>query len=299
MEISFMKKETEKEFLSTYNQEAYDRPSVAVDMAVFTIKSKDASNIRKLSQKQLSLLLIKRGEHPFLNLWALPGGFIRKGETLENAAYRELKEETGAENVYLSQLYSFSTPNRDPRGWIISNSFIALASEDNFQIQSGTDAADAKWFQVSYVQINEMVEIKQFEKTIKRQYRLFLESDEIQMEAVIEKQIIVTNKRMNTEFALLKSTGLAFDHALIIARAIVALRASLDKSMLAFELVSETFTLTELQQIYETILDEALVPANFRRKIAESVIETNEWVKETGYRPAKLFKRNLDSLSWQ
>jgi hypothetical protein len=144
-----------------------------------------------------------------------------------------------------------------------------------------------------------MVENKQFEKTIKRQYRLLLESEEIQIEAVIEKQIIVTNKRMKTEYVLLKSTGLAFDHALIIARAIGALRTSLDKSMLAFELVSETFTLTELQQIYETILDEALVPANFRRKIAESVIETNDWVKETGYRPAKLFKRNLDTFSRQ
>lgn len=292
-----MSNENEKKFLTTYNQEVYDRPSIAVDMAVFTIKSKDASNIRKLSQKQLSLLLIKRGEAPFMNFWALPGGFLRKGETLENAAYRELKEETGVEDVYLSQLYTFSNPIRDPRGWVVSKAFIALASEDNFRIQSGTDAADAKWFQVSYVQMSEKVENKKSEKTVKRQYQLLLESDEIHMEAVIEKQVIVTNKRMKTDFVILSSTGLAFDHALIIARAIDTLRASLDKSMLVFELVSETFTLTELQQIYETILDEALVPANFRRKIAELVIETNDWVKETGYRPAKLFKRNLDSFS--
>lgn len=292
-----MKKEKENEFLTTYSQETYDRPSIAVDMAVFTIKSKDVSNIRKLTQKQLSLLLIKRGEHPFMNTWALPGGFLRKGETVENAAYRELREETGVEDVYLSQLYTFSNPDRDPRGWIVSTAFMALASEDNFQIKSGTDAADAQWFQVSYVLIDEKVENNQNEKMINGQYRILLESEEIHIEAVVEKQVIVTNKRTKTDFILLSSTGLAFDHALIIARAIDTLRETLDKSMLAFELVSETFTLTELQQIYETILDEELVAANFRRKIAKAVVETNDWMKETGYRPAKLFKRNLDSFS--
>jgi ADP-ribose pyrophosphatase YjhB (NUDIX family) len=292
-----MKNENDEEFLATYNQENYDRPSLAVDMAVFTIKSKEVSNIRKLTQKQLSLLLIKRGEPPFANSWALPGGFLRRGETLETAAYRELKEETGVEDVYLSQLYSFSDPNRDPRGWIVSKAFIALASEDNFRIQSGTDATDAKWFQVSYVLMNEKVENNQFENTVKRQYRLLLDSEGLYMEAMIEKQVIVTNKRVRTDFVLISKAGLAFDHALIIARAIDTLRASLDKSMLAFELVSETFTLTELQQIYETILEESFITANFRRKIAGSVIETNDWVKETGYRPAKLFKRNLDSFS--
>ncbi len=166
-----------------------------------------------------------------------------------------------------------------------------------YRIKSGTDADDAKWFPVSYDLINEKVENNQYEKNLKKQYRLSLECEGFHMDAVVEKQVIVNNKRTKTDFVLISSTGLAFDHALIIARAIDTLRSSMDKSMLAFELISETFTLTELQQIYETILDEALVPANFRRKIAGSVIETNDWAKETGYRPAKLFKRNLDSFT--
>lgn len=291
-----MNRDKEEEFLQTYHQENYDRPSIAVDMAVFTVKSKDVNNIRKLTQKQLSLLLIKRGTPPFENSWALPGGFLRRGETLEAAAYRELKEETGVEDVYLSQLHSYSDPNRDPRGWIVSNAFMALASEERFQLQSGTDAVDAKWFQVSYHLTEETVESNPNEKIIKRQYQLSLDYEDVSMEARIEKQVIVNRKRMKTKFVLLQSDGLAFDHAFIIAHAIDKLRASLDDALLAFELVSETFTLTELQQIYETILEETLIPANFRRKIAGAVIETNDWVKETGYRPAKLFQRNLDAF---
>lgn len=290
------KNQSEREFLESYDLAAYDKPSVAADMVVFTIRNEKTQDIRKLPQKNLSLLLIRRGEHPFKDCWALPGGFVRKGETLEAAAYRELKEETGISDVYLSQLHSFSDINRDPRGWIISNAFLALAEEDLFQLSSGSDAADAGWFQTTYTMTGSSITDTPKGKLSKEQYQLRLTNSDITLEATVEKQTLITGRRKIEAFVLLDSNGLAFDHGMIISYAINYLRASLNSSMLAFELMPEYFTLTELQQVYEIILGEELFPANFRRKIAEYVTETEEWVKGTGYRPSKLFKRNYDKL---
>jgi ADP-ribose pyrophosphatase YjhB (NUDIX family) len=102
--------------------------------------SKDSGDYRKLPEKHLSILLIKRGRHPYKDEWALPGGFVRPNETVEQAAYRELLEESGVRNVNLSQLEVFSEPGRDPRGWIISCAFMALASAEQFTLQPDTDA---------------------------------------------------------------------------------------------------------------------------------------------------------------
>lgn len=287
-------KETEEVFLASYHQENYERPSEAVDIAVFTIKHKEAEDYRKLSKKNLSILLIKRGAHPFLGYWALPGGFVRKGETLEDAAYRELKEETNVENVYLSQLHTFSRPDRDPRGWIISNTYIALAEEELFHLQSGTDAAEAEWFQVEYTEIGSEVETTKQGKISRKRYQLLLTHEDITLSAVVEHRSRFENRRMKKDIAVIQSEGLAFDHAEMIAYATNYLRSTLNSSMLAFELLPERFTLTDLQHVYEAILGEVLLTANFRRKIADYVVETDERVEGAGHRPSKLFKRNCE-----
>lgn len=117
-------------------QQQPEKPQVAVDIVVFTfIKNK------------LSILLIRRGVKPFKGQWALPGGRVNKNEPLENAAGRELKEETGVSDIYLEQLYTFGAPFRDPRGRIISVAYFALIS-DLPQLKPSTDAAAAKWFSV-------------------------------------------------------------------------------------------------------------------------------------------------------
>lgn len=106
---------TEEQFLAQYVAEDYVRPSVATDMVIFTVADTEEMNYRKLPEKNMQVLLIRRGEHPFLGQWALPGGFVRPTETTEQAAQRELREETAVNNVYLEQLYTFSEPGRDPR----------------------------------------------------------------------------------------------------------------------------------------------------------------------------------------
>ena len=105
-----------------------------VDIVLFTI-----------IDRQLHLLLIRRRPKPFENRYALPGGFVREEESLDAAATRELREETGVEKAYLEQLYTFGDPKRDPRGRVITVAYYALAPHTEI-LRAGTDASDAGWF---------------------------------------------------------------------------------------------------------------------------------------------------------
>ncbi len=95
---------------------------------------------------QLKILLIKRGVAPFKGHWALPGGFVRMTETLDEAALRELEEEAGLSQVYLEQLYTFGSVKRDPRERVVSVAYYALVRLIDHQTRAATDAADARWF---------------------------------------------------------------------------------------------------------------------------------------------------------
>ncbi len=108
---------------------------VTVDVVIFTIRD-DA----------LQVLLVQRGAPPFKDRWALPGGFIHEDEPLEQAALRELDEETGVRDVYLEQLYTFGDPARDPRGRVITVAYYALIASDRQTLAAGSDAAAARWF---------------------------------------------------------------------------------------------------------------------------------------------------------
>ena len=118
-----------------YNPDDFPHPSVTVDIALFTLR-----------ERQLSVLLIQRGEEPFQGRWALPGGFVRKEEPLDEAARRELREETGVTADFLQQLRAFGEPGRDPRTWVITIAYTALLPSDRMVLRADTDAADAHWF---------------------------------------------------------------------------------------------------------------------------------------------------------
>lgn len=211
----------------------YPRPSVTVDVIIFTLRDND-----------LQALLVKRGHPPFEGLWAIPGGFVGIEESLEEAALRELEEETGARDVYLEQLYTFGSPGRDPRGRVITVAYFALVPADAIQLRSGDDAAEARWWSV---------------------YDL---------------------------------PPLAFDHADILAYALKRLRYKLEYTAVGFELLPETFTLSELQAAYEIILGEKLDKRNFRRKIigAGVIEEIGEYRVGEG-RPAKLYRFRADAVA--
>jgi 8-oxo-dGTP diphosphatase len=121
-------------------EKEYEKPSVTVDIVIFTIKD-----------KKLKVLLIKRALEPFKGKWALPGGFVRIHESIEDAAKRELQEETGVKDVYLEQLYSFGDPKRDPRGRVITIAYMALINSDEIKLVANTDAIETEWFEISKV----------------------------------------------------------------------------------------------------------------------------------------------------
>lgn len=119
-------------------QYTYDspRPALSVDIVIFSVR-----------QETLQVLLVCRDEEPFRGMWALPGGFVRQNESLEEAAARKLAEETGLRDAYLEQLYTYGDPNRDPRGWVVSVAYFALIAADRpICCESGTDRKQAAWF---------------------------------------------------------------------------------------------------------------------------------------------------------
>ena len=118
----------------------YPRPSLTVDCVVFGFE---------LSEKDLKVMLIQRKLSPFQGEWALPGGFVRIDESLEAAALRELGEETGLEQVFLEQLYTFGALDRDPRERVVTVAYYALVNMNDYQVQAATDASDAAWFSVN------------------------------------------------------------------------------------------------------------------------------------------------------
>lgn len=283
---------TEAEFLAQYDADKYPRPSMAVDMLIFSIMSEQEQNYRKLPQKQLQVLMIKRGDHPCIGQWALPGGFVNIDESLDEAAKRELKEETGVETRYLEQLHTWGDVDRDPRTRVISCSYLSLVDSEARQAKAGDDADDAVWYSVAE-------EVLAHEKTadeqgyaINKVIELKLESDKEHLQARIRWSKEVRGKQFQDQLEVSDSQGIAFDHAKLITVGLERLRRKLYSSDVVFQLMPETFTLTELQQVYEVILGEKLLKANFRRKVAPLVVKTDGVRKAAGHRPSQLYRFN-------
>lgn len=209
---------------STYK---YPRPALTVDAVVFGFDEGD-----------LKVLLIQRDMEPFAGQWALPGGFARVEETLDEAVLRELREETGLERVYLEQLYTFGEPGRDPRERVVTVAYYALVKLGDHRVRAATDARNAAWFQVCDL------------------------------------------------------PGLAFDHEAIIEVALRRLKGKVRYEPVGFELLPKKFTLTQLQHLYEAVLETAVDKRNFRKKLLGMglLIETDEIEQDVAHRAARLYR---------
>ena len=140
MEVRDAKGMTEREFLESYVKKDYPRPYMTADIVLF-------------SENKSHVLLVKRKGHPYIGKWALPGGFARADEKVSETAARELREETGIGDVGemgLEPVGLFSKPGRDPRGWVVSEAFMAMAAKDSVVVKAGDDAAEARWFRIVY-----------------------------------------------------------------------------------------------------------------------------------------------------
>lgn len=157
----------------------WPRPMVATDTALFG-----------LFKGKVELLLIHRKNEPFKGRWALPGGFVDIDEELEDAAARELAEETGLKGVPLEQIYIASKVGRDPRGRVITMVFMGIITKGRDKLKAGDDAAQARWFdienlpkdlafdhnEVTKIAIGKLKKRKEYRLNIKRQRKKSLKS---------------------------------------------------------------------------------------------------------------------------
>ena len=293
----------EREYLENYNIEQFERPSVATDIVAFAVmQDGEQSNIRKLENRELKLLLVKRSQFPYKGAWALPGGFLRPGETIEETAKRELLEETGVENPFLHLAGVYSEAKRDPRGWIISNSFISLINAENYSLRADTDAWDAAWFCVKLQSDNTSSDDStSTTKIIKHTLTLSFDSassdsnikgdENIEIKAIVSEKSTRKGHNHVSSYQIIDSGELGFDHAKIIVQSLLELRDMMEYDLrIAFDLLPESFTLAQLQSTIEKVTDKKFLSANFRRKASDYVEETGEVIEGYGHRPAMLFR---------
>lgn len=234
----------EEKFLESYEPKEFPRPSVTVDLAVFTV-----------IDALLHVLLVKRGQHPFKEQLALPGGFVRvgrdrheQGESLVEAARRELREETGLDaDLLLEQFHTFGTPGRDPRMRVISVGYVALVRPDLAPlVRGGGDARHAEWHAV--------------EPIVAKKGQLAFDHDEV------------------------LATALAY----------VRRSLDQEGPRLAFDLVPRTFTIPELRSVHEVVLGIEQDPGNFRRRfhrlLDDGVLEKAPGKRITASKPATVYR---------
>ncbi|MFR2534127.1 MAG: NUDIX hydrolase [Clostridia bacterium] len=277
------------------SSEKFFKPSVTVDSIVFTIRDQKVDNYRKLPEKKLQVLLVKRAEDPYQNKWSIPGTFVQEKEKLEEAVDRSLKEKANIQDLYLEQLYTWGDPTRDPRTRVISTSYMGLVDSQAIQIKAGKNVEDIDWFTVKLTTLKE---------TSKENQSGYEKTEEIEILLESKKQILTSKVKVVKElkdanitiYTQILQSDLAFDHAKLLIYAIERLKNKVEYTTIAFHLMPEKFTLTKLQQVYEILLDKPLLKANFRRKIAEMVIETSQYEENAGHRPSKLYTFNTN---WQ
>ena len=234
--------EDEARFLAGYDQRAYPAPSLAVDVAVLTV-----------AEGALHAVLVVRTHHPQRGRWALPGGFVRPGESPGAAAARVLRIKSGLHGVYTAQLATFGAPDRDPRGWVVSVAHYALVPLE--RLRPVTDGAGMLIA------------------------RLVLDGQT----AGGGRAVAVGSDG---------ELDLAFDHAEILGRAIDRLRGRLWYAPDALELMPAEFTLLDLQEAYEAILGRRTDKNSFRRRILASGLVASVGRRREGLptRPAELFR---------
>jgi YbgC/YbaW family acyl-CoA thioester hydrolase len=223
----------------------YPRPSLAVDLMITSVSA----------QQELMILLVKRTEEPFAGQWSLPGGFVYPNESVAQAASRVLERKTGLTQLRTEELGTFSEPQRDPRGWVVSIAHLALVPSDTLaNLQAGSSTEAAQFWVVSH-----------------------LDGD--------QKFSLISHTGQAGP------SKLAFDHEQIVTRGLGRLRRQVENTTLAFGLLPSRFTLPEAQQIVEAILGKKLDKAAFRTKVLSLglVRPTSEERRGGAHRPAKLY----------
>ncbi|MBM3999011.1 MAG: NUDIX hydrolase [Planctomycetes bacterium] len=238
------RKRDEAAFLAEYDASRYPRPSLTVDVALIQVE-----------QGRIRSLVRKRGGHPELGKWGLPGGFVRPDESLDEAAARVLREKTGWMRVFLEQLYTFGRVDRDPRTRVVTVAYYALVDAGRL-IKAEDSAMQTEWAELVVPWDGER------------------------------------GGTVDCRSADGHRLPLAFDHAEILGMAVRRLRGKLPYAPIGFELLPRRFTLRALQDIHEAILGHTVNKDAFRRRLLASGLISATGVRETGvgHRPAELYR---------
>lgn len=246
-----------EEFIQWYQEQdhpEYEKPSVTVDIVLLCYNK---------VHDEMKILLIQRKSHPYRFSWALPGGFVGPDESTAESVIRETTEETGVDisRQNIEQLHTFSTPGRDPRGWVITVSYLAFIGEE--ALIAGDDAKEVGWF------------------TMKRQEdQLHLTKDDV--EIVLD---------LNTGDSLGKDT-LAFDHDRIILKAFNRIMNKMDHEPQVLLVLGDSFTITEARKVFAKFLGvdyKSIDHSNFKKSMLGYFDEIGERPVGIG-RPSKIYR---------
>ncbi len=264
---------SEEEFLKNYDSSIFEKLSMTADVLIFSISNEEVENYRKVSTKHMSVLLVKRSNYPYKDKWCLPGGFIDINEDLDKSPERILEKETNLKGIYLEQLYTFGKVSRDPRMRVVSTAYMSLIDKKMFNQKLNKEA---KWFNISYTVKDNIVTI-------------VFQNDEDCFKVKVAKKLI-NNTTDRYTFEAIENEHLAFDHPVTILSGIERLKNKLEYTDIVFNMMPKYFTLGELQQVYEIILNKKLIAPAFRRTVANKVEKTDKLKIGKGHRPSALFK---------
>ena len=213
--------------------------TLAVSTVIFALRPGTGAGITGAPEGALMTLwlpLVRRTREPYLDSWALPGGWLPEDEELATAAARTLRETTGLTPKYLEQLYTFGDLGRSPEGRVVSVVYWALVQSDEAALAAVGE--NVRWFPADHL------------------------------------------------------PPLAFDHNSIVDYALWRLRTKVEYSRIAHAFLGETFTLAQLREVHEAVLQRAIDPANFRRTVTASgtLVDTGESVAGTPHRPPRLYR---------
>jgi ADP-ribose pyrophosphatase YjhB (NUDIX family) len=266
---------SEAEFLANYNVSKYKQLSLSADILLFSVSEETNYNYRKNSEKKMSILLIKRHNYPYKDMWCLPGGFLNpETETLDDCTKRILKTETNLSNIYLEQLYTYDGIDRDPRCRVVSTSYMALVDKNRLTEKVNENAS---WFDITmYNDDGNLVTVVLDNGTDTIKFSI--------------KKILRELTTDRYTFKIDENKDVAFDHPLVIVSGMERLRNKVGYTDIVFNMMPKLFTLGELQKVYEAILGRTLLMPAFRRIIADKVEKTEKIQGGGGHRPSSLFK---------